>query len=454
MKNYSFPSISLPLDDTWDVIVLGGGPAGCAAAIAAARENAKTLLVEGTGCLGGMGTLGLVPAWTPFSDQEKIIYRGIAEKIFTACTSGIPHVAKGALDWVPIDPERLKRIYDTEVTSAGAHVLFHTQLSHVVAKDGEIQTVILTNKAGLSAYRAKAYIDCTGDADLCARAEAPFHKGNANGEKLMPCTLCFVLSNVDDYAYRHGPALYAANPDSPIYKIRASGKYPLISDLHICNNLIGPGTVGFNAGHVWLGDTNLDATNPQSVSEAMIHGRKIACSFRDALAEFFPSAFGNAYLVNTGSLLGVRETRRVIGDYELTLDDYLDRRSFPDEIARNSYFIDIHHAKESAALTHAQQQAVETNAIRYKRGETHGIPYRCLTPKTLKNVLVAGRSISCEQTVQGSVRVMPTCLTTGEAAGLAAAQAAVSGGNVHEVDIANLRDKLIGYGAYLPPVNT
>src|ERR1700761_3155674 len=120
MKSFALTARNIPLDDSWDVIVAGGGPAGCTAAAAAAQEGAKTLLIEASGCLGGMGTSALVPAWTPFSDKEKIIYRGLAEKVFRACSAGIAHVRKDALDWVPIDPERLKRIYDELVTSAGA----------------------------------------------------------------------------------------------------------------------------------------------------------------------------------------------------------------------------------------------------------------------------------------------------------------------------------------------
>ena len=440
MNIYSIPDLALPLNDSWDVIVIGGGPAGCTAAIAAAREGSRTLLVEGTGCLGGMGTLGMVPAWTPFSDQQKMIYRGLAEKIFTASTSGLSHVPKGRLDWVPINPERLKLIYDREVTGAGVQILFHTHLAHVVVDAGRVDAVLLANKGGLSAYRAKVYVDATGDADLCAWAGAEFHKGNTEA-KLMPATLCFELANVDDYAYAHGVDLHGSNADSPIYQIRASGRYPLIPDTHLCSCLVGPGVVGFNAGHVWL-----DGTNPQEVSDGMVLGRQMAESYRAALAEYHPAAFANSFVVNTASLMGVRETRRVVGDYELSLEDYRQRRDFPDEIARNCYYIDVHFAAQTLKQLEDHEKHV---AMRYGPGESHGIPYRSLTPKTLKNVLVAGRTISCEQAVQGSVRVMPTCLATGEAAGLAAALS-VANGDVHAVNTAVLRQRLRQYGAYLP----
>src|SRR5204862_6443432 len=123
MKQYTVPARTIPLDDSWDVIVIGGGPAGCAAAASATREGAKTLLVEQTGSLGGMGTSALVPAWTPFSDKQKIIYRGIAERVFNETKAGMKHIDPAALDWVAIDPERLKRVYDKLVTAAAAKLL-------------------------------------------------------------------------------------------------------------------------------------------------------------------------------------------------------------------------------------------------------------------------------------------------------------------------------------------
>lgn len=447
MKTYSLTARAIPLDDSWDVIVAGGGPAGCTAAAAAVREGAKTLLIEGTGALGGAGTSALVPAWCPFSDKEKIIYRGLAEKVFTASKEGVPHLGEKDVDWVPIDAERLKRVYDDLVS--GASVLFHTSLASVEKQGDRVDAVLVANKSGLTALRAKVYVDCTGDADICGWGGAEFHKGDASGD-MMPATHCFVLTNVDEYAFRYiynnGNRLHSGNQKSPIYDIIKSGRYPLIPDSHCCCSLIGPGTVGFNAGHIW----GVDNTDPATVSNALIQGRKIASEYRNALADFCPEAFGNALLMMTGSVVGIRETRRVVGDYVLTLEDYLARRSFSDEICRNSYFIDIHWALEDAKKQSvSREHPVE---MRYAPGESHGIPYRSLTPKGLRNVLVAGRSISCDRIVQGSVRVMPVCLAMGEAAGLAAALAAGSDHDVHQVDTELLRSRLKAHGAWLPDV--
>lgn len=444
MKSYTLKPRQIKLNDEYDVIVAGGGPAGCAAAIAAARRGAKTLLIEATGCLGGMGTVGLVPAWCPFSDKEKIIYKGIAEEIFKASNASVDHVKETDMDWVPIDPEHLKRVYDDKVTGAGAHVLFNTMLSAVEAEDGEVNTIIVSNKAGLSAYRAKVYIDCTGDADLAAWAGAEVLPMVDKGG-YQPATHCFELSNVDTYGYQNGERLHPGNPTSPIHGIIASGEYD-IPDNHLCNNLVYPGTVGFNAGHLW----HVDNTDPENISEALIKGRKMAYEFLRALKDHQPNAFANARVSHTAPLMGIRETRRILGDYVLTTEDYLARRTFEDEICRNCYYIDVHHTVEEAALINVGKLDLDARNRRYGKGESHGIPYRCLTPKGLKNVLVAGRSISTVREVQGSTRVMPVCLCMGEAAGKAAGIAKDAASvDVHTVDVQLLRSQILEDGGYI-----
>lgn len=444
MHAYELTARTVPLNDGWDVIVVGGGPAGCTAAAAAAREGARTLLIEGTGTLGGMGTSGLVPAWCPFTDGERILYGGFAASVLKACIAGMPHVAEDRLNWTPIDPELLKRIYDDLVTEHGATVLFQSVLTGVERReDGRVDALLVAGKAGLTAFRAQVYVDATGDADLAAWAGAAFEKGDASGT-LQPASLCFTLTNVDLYAYTHIGGIRYHGRRNAIDAIVASGKYPQIPDTHACNNIIGPGAVGFNAGHVW----DVDNTDPFSVSRGMIEGRRMAKAFRDACAEFCPEAFANAHLTQTAPLMGIRETRRIVGDYRLTIEDFEARRSFPDEICRNNYFIDVHGTKRGERAGKADG----VQALRMGRGESHGVPYRCLAPKGLADVLVAGRSISTDRAVQGSTRVMPVCLCMGEAAGLAAALAASAGAaaDVRAVDTEDLRARLRDRGAYLP----
>ncbi len=454
VSDYAMKERDIPLDDSWDVIVVGGGPAGCAAAAASAREGAKTLLLEATGALGGMGTLGLVPWFCGYHDGEKIIARGLAERVLHECRDNTPHL-KEAMESNPlatpaIDPELLKRIYDNLTQEMGSKVLFHTQLCDVEKRsDGEVSTLIAASKLGLQAYRARTYVDCTGDGDLAAWAGATYEKGGESGQ-MQPATLCFIIANVDENALAAGPRIHFFDPDSPIHRAIRSERYPDIIDLHTCNIKIGPGTFGFNTGHVY----GVDNTDPASVSGALVHGRLMAAQYRDAFAEYHP-AFANSFLVATGSLLGARETRRIVGDYVLTIEDYLQCRSFKDEICRNAYGIDVHASKDEA-LSLAGKTVDEVKTIIQQRtrhlpkGGSLGIPYRCLTPRGIDNVLVAGRCISTDRYVNGSVRIMACCLNTGEAAGIAAAIAARGPGDVRSVDADELRQRLREHGAYLP----
>ena len=453
MGGYSLKARELPLDDSWDVIVAGGGPAGSAAATAAAREGARTLLVEATGALGGMGTLGLVPWFCGYHDREKVIARGLAERVLEACAAGTPHLRKeleaNPLASPAIDPELLKRVYDGLVTEAGATVLFGSRLCAVEAADGGVDALIVANKGGLRAFRAGVYVDCTGDGDLAVWAGASYEKGDESGG-LQPATHCFVLTNVDEYALATGPRVHFFDPDSPIHKAIPLEKYPHIDDFHSCSMRIGPGAVGFNTGHIH----DVDNTDPESVSRALMEGRQMAAEYRAAFAEFLP-AFANSFLAATGALMGVRETRRIVGDYVLLAEDYRAHRSFPDEICRNGYGIDVHGSKKQAqALVRMgideARETIEKKTQNYGPGESMGVPYRCLTPKGLRNVLVAGRCISTDRTVNGSTRIMACCLNTGEAAGAAAAMAARTDGDVHGVDAGVLRGKLREHGAYLP----
>lgn len=418
------------VDDGWDVVVVGGGPSGCAAAIAAAREGARTLLIEGTGALGGMGTSGLLNAWCPFTDKEKIIYKGIAEKVFLEAKKGVPHV-KGN-DWVPINTEQLKGVYDDMVVGAGVSVLFFSTMASVEMKQkGVVDAVVVANKAGLTAYKAKLFIDCTGDGDLAAWAGAGFDIGDGNGD-VQEGTLCFALANVDPYEYSLIGGVHSGRKTSPMYKILESGKYDQIKDAHMNDKVAGPGFVAFNAGHVAV-----DSTDPASLSSAIIKGRKVARQLQQGLAEFEPKTFGASYLASTGALMGIRESRRIKCDYTFTVDDWLARRDFEDNIGRNAYYIDVHKADAK-------------KYPRYGKGESHGIPYRSLAPAGLRNVLVAGRCISTDHYAYGSLRVMPPCLVTGEAAGTAAGQIyKAKTPDVHAVDIKQLKDRLVQEGQLL-----
>ena len=442
--SYTMKSPTVPLNEEYDVIVCGGGPSGCTAAAAAAREGAKTLLIESSGMLGGMGTKGMVNCWTPITDKIRIIYGGMAEKIFRKLKSQMPHVPEDKWDWLPIDYERLKVIYDDLVLDSGADLLLHTNVCKVEMKDDRnIDVIIVSNKAGLTAYRAKVYIDCTGDADLYAWAGQEYDFGDEETGELQPGTMCFALANFPKEEYtasfqRHGSVYRGL-----IRKILADGKYPIPDDHFVVKNM-AKNVYTFNAGHVY----DLDGTDPKSLTMGCVQGRKVAWVLKDACSEYDES-YRNSYLIATGSTVGLRETRRIHGDYSFTVEDYLRRASFPDEIARGNYYIDIHNKDEKA------DGGTDILYEHYGPGESYGVPYRCLCPTGLDNVLVAGRTICSDRLSNGTLRIMPMCLCTGEAAGMAAKFACEKNEiNIHTVDTQRLRKRLTEEGGYLPKLDT
>jgi ribulose 1,5-bisphosphate synthetase/thiazole synthase len=440
---------SLPSADEVDVLVVGGGPAGCAAALAAARDGARTLLIEQHGFLGGMATAGLVPAFCPFTDRQRPIIRGIGLAILDEMKASMPHIAPTMYDWVPIDAELLKVIYERRVLEAGASVLFLTHfVDAVVDAVGGVTGAVIHNKSGLQRVVAKVVVDASGDADAAVAAGAMTEKGDRDTGQLQPCTMCFVLAGIDNERFQ--AFLWADGAKNLLLKeviaeAKAKGDLDIVEEgANVAYQ--SPTTVGLNFSHVF----DVDGTDAQQLSRAQVEGRRLIRHLTAFMRKYCPGCEG-AYIVTSGVQIGVRETRRIVGDYVLTLDDYLARRSFADEIARNSYYIDIHLSKREWERNQNRRIDWDARIHQYQPGESHGIPYRCLIPAGLRNVLVAGRCISTDRAVQGSTRVMPNCLATGEAAGCAAAVAVRDhGGDVRAVDVGDLRARLIAHGAYLP----
>jgi hypothetical protein len=453
----------IPTSHHADVIVCGGGPSGIAAAIAAARNGAKVLLIERYGFLGGSATAMQVPAFAPFSDRQKAVVRGIGWEIMTRMqallgkplpdpnTYSVPQ-DNARMDWVPIDIERLKRLYDDMCEEAGVTVLFHTTIPDVVLKRSHrhvadprraIKSILLANKDGLSLAEASIFIDTTGDADLVARMGGPFEQGDENG-RTQGMTLCFTIAGGNReqylaYVYKTGDGFLA----HLIAEARKNGDYTLADASLVGMSFKNDTVAGCNMGHLY----GFDSTNPASLSNAEREGRRVVAQLIPFIQKYIPGQ-ENAYLVSSGPQIGIRESRRIIGEYKLTQEDYLACRSFPDDIARNAYFIDVH-----AVTTEDAARAKEPggkNPFILQPGQSHGIPYRSLIPISAHNVLVAGRSLSADRAVQGAVRVMPLGFAMGEAAGTAAAIAALEHrGEVRKVDITTLQKRLREQGAWL-----
>lgn len=420
-----------------DVLIVGGGPAGVAAGLAAAKQGADVRLIEAHSCLGGMGTAGMVPAFMQFTDGVNFLADGIGREIFEALQEAGGCFPPGGGNG--IRAEVLKRVYDDLLTNAGIPFTFHTQLVDVTVENGQVRQAICADKAGLFAVQAAVFVDCTGDGDLAAMAGASYEKGDADGN-MMPGTLCSLWAGIDWQAVRES-GLGAGN--SRIEEAFEDGVFSL-EDRHLPGMWqVGEALGGGNIGHTF----EVDGTDAESLTRAYLWGRKSLQEYERYYKSYL-KGFEEMKLVATGPLLGVRETRRIIGDYVLNFEDFKTLAVFDDEIGRYSYPVDIHIArpdKESYEKFHK-----ELTTLRLGKGESYGIPYRALTPVGLTNVLVGGRCVSTDRNMQASIRVMPGCYITGQAAGVAAAMVVQAGTDTRGIEIKGLQARLKAMGAYLP----
>ena len=433
----------IPVRHQVDVFVAGGGPAGLAAALAAARAGRSVYLAEGTGCFGGMGTSGLVPAFMQFGDGQRFVAGGIGREVYDrlwdAGGTGPRDDRKHPNHACAINAEVLKRVYDDMVLSEkNIRFTFFTQVL-ALQKDGSRPThAVCHGKSGLFAVQSRMFVDGTGDGDLAVWAGAGFDKGDEHGA-MMPGTLCSQFANID------WPAVVASGvrPSEAIERALADGVFTK-PDRHVPGIwATGRDTGGGNIGHAF----GVDGTDERSLTEAMLDGRRTLPEFLRFYREYRPG-FQQLALTASGALLGIRETRRIVGDYRMTVDDFQNRASFEDEIGRYSYPVDIHPSRPGKETYQAFLH--EFTTLRYQPGETYGIPYRILRPQGLSNLLVAGRCVSTDRAMQASIRVMPACFLTGQAAGLAAAMACDHGEDTRSVPVADLQQQLKRLGAYLP----
>ena len=435
MEKVSFRR-EIPLRYDVDVFVAGGGPAGVTAAVAAARQGAKVLLIESQGCLGGLGTAGLVPCYMTFGDGEHFLAAGLGEEILHRLWKTGGYEGKFEHS-TAIRVEALKRVYDDMMLEAGADFLLGTNLVDAAVKDGKIEYCVVSGKSGVYAVRAKVYIDATGDGDLAVMSGAPYEKGDENG-LVMPSTLCSLWAGID-FTKRD----MRDDDEASLRKAYADGVFEQL-DLHltgICQQYETTG--GGNIGHVY----GIDGTDERSLTEGLVKGRRLYDQFEKYYKNYL-HGYEHMNLVATGNLMGVRESRRIMGEYKLVLDDYRGQANFNDEIGRYCYGVDIHPANLSwdAFLEFRKQ----FNEWRLKRGQNYGVPYRILVPQKVDNLLVAGRCISADRYLQASLRVMPGCYITGQAAGVAAAVCVQSNALPRQADVRDIQSRLKNMGMYLP----
>ncbi len=404
------PARRTPVVAEAEVVVLGGGPSGIAAATAAARAGARTLLLERYGFLGGMGTAAMVTNFCGLHAQIDgaivQVVHGVADDLLAriAALDGLkePHTVLARAAAQAYDVAAYKCAADDLLVAAGAAMRFHVLATGCVMDGTRIDALLVETKSGRGAVRGECFIDCSGDADLAAWAGAPYEKS----DHLAYPTMMFRVANVDDArALRDGRPHIRALMDAA----EARGDFRFARKGVIINAQKHPGEWRCNVTQIAVGNRAVDATDAEEFSAAELEGRRQVRDFFRFLRQDVPG-FEQAYLLEIAPQLGVRETRRIVGAYQVTGDDVLAGRDFPDPIGVNPWPLERHLKGD-----------VEW---RFADGRPYNqLPYRCLLPRGIDNLLVAGRCASATPEGQSAIRVSGPCFVMGQAAGTAAALA-------------------------------
>jgi FAD dependent oxidoreductase len=424
-----------------DVVVVGSGSAGACAAIAAARENVSVLLLERHPFLGGTSTAVLdtfYGIYTPGSKSHKVV-GGLADDV-VAELKRIDKVIErpntyGAGLGITYHPEYLKCVWERLVQESGAHILLNCWVQDVVVRDGRITGLVVATRKGLGTIEGRAFVDASGDADLCCWADAPFELAGQN-QDAQSLTTTFRMCNVDidarrsiDKAKFHKLIASAAERDYSLPRREGSDHITTINGV-LATNLTRVKSFERRA------QTTVNAVDPFFLSAAEIEGRKQALEYIRFLRDCVPG-YEKSDLASFSTQIGVRETRRVIGDYVLTREDVLNARQFDDQIGLCGAPIEEHGANDTTRWEYLPD------------GECVGIPYRTLLPQKLENVLVAGRCFSASHDAHASVRSMAQCMAMGHAAGIAAAYSVCHRTDTRSIPFTALRERLLASQAIL-----
>jgi hypothetical protein len=463
------PEREIPVAAEVDVLVAGGGSAGWHAAVSAARAGAKTLLVERHGTLGGTVTNAMVQPFMNYHDPVgNAVVGGIWQEMVDrlqelGASPGSVDASTGKAPWgkkptlTPFEPEAVRYVAQELVLTSGADLLLHTMVVDAIVNDGRLDGLIVENKSGRQAILAKCVVDATGDADVAALAGAPFVKGRERDGLSMPMSLYIKMADVDYSAIatylEANPdefrwwAYPDVSPDSPAQfernPVSVSGFISLVKKARDSGELyLGRETINILPcplkGEAVLNCTrvgHLDPTNAWDLTTAEIEARRQAMSVVSFVQNRLPG-FENSKLVSIAPTIGVRESRRIVGEHILTVEEVIDGPDFEDAIARSAYNVDIHNPDDDKSTW-------------YTIKDSYGIPYRTLVPLKIDNLLVAGRCISATHEAGGSARMTPNVAATGEAAGIAAAMTASTGVVPRSIDTQKLREQLIAAGAIL-----
>lgn len=446
MKWVEEPASRVPVVREVDVAVCGGGPAGIAAALGAARAGARTLLIERYGFLGGAPTASFISMFAPgFFDGGRFIIGGVFGEIRQRLLQADALIP--SLHWEPYHGEALKDAALDMLAEAGVEIMLHSLVSGALCEEGHVQACFLETKAGRQAVEARVFIDATGDADLAYLAGALCQEGRDSDGLTQPPSLMYMLVGVDAAeaaAKRPGgsrtaldgtPYYVATGLEAEIRVAMATGELTIPRD-HVSAVFPVPWLPGvFLVNYSRVLDTK--CADPIGLTQAEISGRQQVREGLRFLQRAVPG-FGKARLAVTAPQIGIRETRRIVGEYALTGDDISSCRQFSDCIAQGCYGLDIHLPDSVGSVITA-----------VPRGKHYDLPFRALIPRGLDNVLVAGRCISATHEALSATRVQPICIALGHAAGVGAALAAKTNGRPSQTAITDIQYELRCQGAIL-----
>lgn len=445
--------------DRYDVIVAGGGVAGVAAAVSSARLGAKTLLVERYGFLGGLGTAGLV---NPFMSSSTSDGKALVGGFYTELCDRMSDI--GGMLGRSFDPEAMKFQTQEMLLESGANLLLHTTVTGAMMTGKRIIGIELLTKAGSGEIESGIVIDATGDADIAAMSCAPYEVGDPRLGVTQAMTTMFTIGGV---SIRRALVHAMENPDEmrfpkptdeadidrmmesvvgvagfyrEVEEARSRGDFPLAQDMVFFLSMPTPGQVVVNTTHI----AGMDGTDSADLTAAEIEGRRQVMALMKFFRKYIPG-FESSHLLQTAAQVGVRETRRIVGEYVFTEDDVSKGSKFPDAVLRSAYPVDIHSSKGKGY----SREEDRVPPVAPPPGDWYEVPYRCLVPLEVDNLLVAGRCISASHAGHGAVRIMPNCMALGQAAGVAAALCTEKGVTPRKLDTALLRKALLSQRALL-----
>lgn len=449
----------MPAKEYADVVILGGGPTGTVAAIAAARTGARVLLVERYGFMGGTSTAAMVGPWMTFhaADGNQVI-RGIPQELvdrMVASGASLGHIRDplGVIySLTPFDPTGLKFVFDDLVQEAGVKLLLHTLVIGADVENGRITRARLATRDGEMEVEAPVFIDTTGDAFFAKLANAQLVMGREADGRVQPMTLVFRMGGVDtqailDYMEAHPEEFHDTTSIDLVKETNyvsasgffslwkeglAGGEVDIPRDRLLFFGTPNPGEILFNTVRV----INRNPVDPWDLTAAELEGRRQARQIADFVRRKVPG-FANAGLIDVASQIGIRESRRIVGHYTLNEEDVYVARPFEDGVANGAYPIDIHDPS-GAGLRYDDRRVMG-----YK------IPYRSLIPLGFDNLLVAGRCLSANHEALGTARITASCMDMGQAVGAAAALVARQGCTTTTLPIDDLKGAIAALGGYV-----